>query len=246
MGFVHSLTTYYQDIMKTIGLLGGMSWESTSNYYKALNEGVKSKLGGLHSAKICLYSVDFAEIELLQHQGKWTETADILVHAAKAVELAGADFIMICTNTMHKVVPEIEAKITIPILHIADATAEQLVKDGITTVGLLGTRFTMEQDFYKARLTEKYGINVNVPNSAEQTVIHNIIYDELCLGEIKQGSKEKYLEVINTLFQQGSEAIILGCTEIALLVHQADTEIPLYDTTEIHARRGVEQALASV
>lgn len=231
--------------MKTVGMLGGMSWESTASYYKALNEGVKSRLGGLHSAKICLYSVDFDEIEKLQHQGKWSETALILAEAAKSVERGGADFLMICTNTMHKVVPEIESQISIPILHIADATAESLVQDGVTKVGLLGTRFTMEQDFYKGRISEKFGIDVVVPTADEQTVVHDIIYQELCLGEIKTESRDRYLKIIANLHAQGAEAVILGCTEIALLVKQSDTTVPLYDTTEIHAAHGVEWALGN-
>ncbi|WP_243974074.1 aspartate/glutamate racemase family protein [Vibrio natriegens] len=231
--------------MKTVGMLGGMSWESTVSYYKALNEGVKSKLGGLHSAKICLYSVDFDEIEKLQHQGKWSETALILAEAAKSVERGGADFLMICTNTMHKVVPEIESQISIPILHIADATAESLVQDGVTKVGLLGTRFTMEQDFYKGRISEKFGIDVVVPTADEQTVVHDIIYQELCLGEIKTESRDRYLKIIANLHAQGAQAVILGCTEIALLVKQSDTTVPLYDTTEIHAAHGVEWALGN-
>ncbi|MCA0935993.1 aspartate/glutamate racemase family protein [Vibrio alginolyticus] len=229
--------------MKTIGMLGGMSWESTASYYKALNEGVKSQLGGLHSAKICLYSVDFDEIEKLQHQGNWSETALILAEAAKSVERGGADFLMICTNTMHKVVPEIESQISIPILHIADATAKILVRDGVTKVGLLGTRFTMEQDFYKGRITEKFGIEVIVPDTDEQTVVHDIIYKELCLGQINSDSRERYLEIIANLHAQGAQAVILGCTEIALLVKQSDTTVPLYDTTQIHAAHGVEWAL---
>jgi len=231
--------------MKTVGMLGGMSWESTASYYKALNEGVKSRLGGLHSAKICLYSVDFDEIEKLQHQGKWSETALILSEAAKSVERGGADFLMICTNTMHKVVPEIESQTSIPILHIADATAESLVQDGVTKVGLLGTRFTMEQDFYKGRISEKFGIDVVVPTADEQTVVHDIIYQELCLGEIKTESRDRYLKIIANLHAQGAEAVILGCTEIALLVKQSDTTVPLYDTTEIHAAHGVEWALGN-
>lgn len=231
--------------MKTVGMLGGMSWESTVSYYKALNEGVKSRLGGLHSAKICLYSVDFDEIEKLQHQGKWSETALILAEAAKSVERGGADFLMICTNTMHKVVPEIESQISIPILHIADATAESLVQNGVTKVGLLGTRFTMEQDFYKGRISEKFGIDVVVPTADEQTVVHDIIYQELCLGEIKTESRDRYLKIIANLHAQGAQAVVLGCTEIALLVKQSDTTVPLYDTTEIHAAHGVEWALGN-
>jgi len=229
--------------MKTIGMLGGMSWESTASYYKAINESVKRQLGGLHSAKICMYSVDFAEIEKLQHQGRWDETADILSKAARGIEAGGADFFLICTNTMHKVAPQIESSISIPLLHIADATGEKLVADGISKVGLLGTRFTMEQDFYKQRITDKFDIDVIVPNGDEQTMIHDIIYHELCLGVIEDASRRQYLEVINALHQQGAEAIILGCTEIALLVQQEDTNVPLYDTTAIHAEAAVVLAL---
>ncbi|MCD9555933.1 aspartate/glutamate racemase family protein [Photobacterium carnosum] len=229
--------------MKTIGMLGGMSWESTASYYKAINEGIKAELGGLSSAKICLYSVNFEEIEKLQHQGRWNETALILTQAAKAVEAGGADFLIICTNTMHKVASEIEAEISIPILHIADATAKKLVNDGVKKVGLLGTRFTMEQDFYKSRLTDKFEIEVIVPNTDSQTIVHNIIYDELCRGIITATSREKYLNIINELYKSGAEAVILGCTEIALLVQQQHTNIPLYDTTEIHAFEAVQLAL---
>ena len=230
--------------MKTIGLLGGMSWESTASYYKALNEGVKSRLGGLNSAKVVLFSVNFDEIEKLQHQGKWDETAVLLSDAAESVEKAGADFLMICTNTMHKVVPEIESRISIPVLHIADATANVLQADGIEKVGLLGTRFTMEQDFYKGRLADKFGMDVVVPSSEDQDTVHTIIYDELCKGVIKESSKQQYLAIIDKLYAEGAQAVILGCTEIALLVNQQDTEVPLYDTTEIHAKQGVEYALS--
>ena len=230
--------------MKTIGMLGGMSWESTASYYKAINEGVKSELGGLNSAKICLYSVNFNEIESLQHQGKWHETAVILAQAAKSVEAGGADFLMICTNTMHKVVPEIETEINIPILHIADATAQQLLADGVKKVGLLGTRFTMEQAFYKNRLTDKFGIEVFVPNADDRTLVHNVIYDELCRSIINADSRAKYLSIVKSLHQQGAEAVILGCTEIALLIQQAHTDVPLYDTTQIHAQQAVQLALS--
>jgi len=230
--------------MKTIGMLGGMSWESTASYYKAINEGVKSELGGLHSAKICLYSVNFDEIEKLQHEGKWNETALILANAAKSVEAGGADFLMICTNTMHKVVPEIEAEISIPILHIADATANKLLADGVKKVGLLGTRFTMEQDFYKSRLIDKFAIDVVVPNINDRTVVHNIIYDELCRGIISSESREQYVRIVNDLYAQGAEAVILGCTEIALLIQQTHTRVPLYDTTEIHAAQAVQLAIS--
>lgn len=230
--------------MKTIGIIGGMSWESTVSYYKAINEGVKQNLGGLHSAKIALVSVDFSEIEQLQHLGEWGETADILGNAARAVEAAGADFFMICTNTMHKVADEVSAEVAIPLLHIADATAEQLVSDGVKKVGLLGTQFTMEQDFYRGRLTDKFGIKVLIPNSEQRACVHRIIYEELCQGKVKATSREAYLSIIQDLQAQGAEAVILGCTEIALLVSQKDTKVPLYDTTEIHAKAAVQLALS--
>ena len=229
--------------MKVIGVLGGMSWESTVGYYRAINEGVKNSLGGLHSAKIALYSVDFDSIEKLQHEGDWEETARILSEAAQSVESAGADFLLICTNTMHKVAPQIEKSINIPLLHIADATAEVIVQEGIKTVGLLGTAFTMEQDFYKGRLSENYGLNVLVPESEDRKVVHRIIYQELCLGKIESNSKAEYLRIIDFLSNQGAEAVILGCTEIGMLVNQEDTEIRLLNTTEIHAEKAVERAL---
>lgn len=230
--------------VKTVGMIGGMSWESTVSYYQALNEGIKAELGGLHSAKICLYSVDFSEIEALQHQGKWDETAVILSKAAQSVEAGGADCLLICTNTMHKVAPQIEANITIPILHIADATAEQLLSDGVTKVGLLGTRFTMEQDFYKRRLVDKFGIEVLVPNEDDRDVIHSVIYEELCQGVVNAESRERYLDVVDRLASQGAQAVILGCTEIALLINQNHTNVPLYDTTKIHADYAVKWAIS--
>ncbi len=230
--------------MKTIGMLGGMSWESTASYYKAINEGVKSELGGLHSAKICLYSMNFDEIEKLQSKGEWDQMALILSNAAKSIEAGGADFLMICTNTMHKVASEIEAEISIPILHIADATANKLVADGVKKVGLLGTRFTMEQAFYKNRLIESFGIDVVVPEAIDREVVHNIIYDELCQGVINAESREQYLSIINDLYKQGAEAVILGCTEIALLIQQEHTQVSLYDTTEIHAAQAVQLAVS--
>jgi len=229
--------------MKTIGLIGGMSWQSTSLYYSAINEGVKQSLGGLHSAKVCLYSVDFHEIEQLQHAGKWAQTAAILAQAAQAVEAGGADLLLICTNTMHKVATEVEAAVNIPLLHIADATAKQLLADRMTKVGLLGTAFTMQQDFYKGRLSQDFGIQVLVPSEAQQAMVHEVIYQELCLGIINPASKQKYLAVLQDLFNQGAQAVILGCTEITLLVLQTDTPIPLYDTTAIHAQSAVEAAL---
>ncbi|WP_415895994.1 aspartate/glutamate racemase family protein [Neptuniibacter sp. PT34_22] len=230
--------------MKTIGLLGGMSWESTQGYYRSINEGVKSRLGGLHSAQIAMYSVDFDPIEKLQHQGDWAGTAAILSQAAKNIQAAGADFLLICTNTMHKVAPQIEAAIDIPLIHIADATAEELIKQNVKTVGLLGTAFTMGQGFYKDRLTDKFGLSVVVPNEADRAVIHEVIYKELCLGQINPNSKSEYLRIIKALAEQGAEAVILGCTEIGMLVKQSDTEIRLIDTTAIHAQAAVELALA--
>ena len=232
--------------MKTIGLLGGMSWESTSGYYRAINTGVKEKLGGLHSAKIALYSVDFEPIEKLQHSGNWQGTAEMLSQAAQKIELAGADFLLICTNTMHKVAPQIAQAINIPLLHIADATAEVLVNKGIKTVGLLGTAFTMEQDFYKGRLKDHYGLNVLTPNEADRKIVHNVIYQELCLGNSTAASKTQYLRIIASLAASGAEAVILGCTEIGMLVAQADTKIPLLDTTYIHAQKAIEWALSDI
>jgi len=225
-------------------MLGGMSWESTASYYKAINEGIRSELGALHSAKICLYSVDFSEIEKLQHLGDWQGTAEILIEAANAIEQGGADFLIICTNTMHKVAPEIQAAINIPLLHIANATAEVLSNNNIKRVGLLGTRFTMEQEFYKNRISEHYGVEVIVPNKQQQTLVHNVIYDELCLGVIKDESRKQYIKLIEDLSKKGAEAVILGCTEISLLVQQNNTSVPLYDTTAIHAEAAVKLALA--
>jgi len=231
-------------VMKTIGLLGGMSWESTQSYYAAINRGVKEQLGGLHSAKIAMYSVDFAQIEKLQHAGDWPQTAQILAQSAKRIEAAGADFLLICTNTMHKVAPQIQEQLNIPILHIADATAQLLQTDGVTKVGLLGTAFTMEQDFYKGRLSEQFNIEVLVPDAQQRKLVHNVIYSELCLGKIKAGSRQAYLEIVDDLFKCGAQAVILGCTEIALLIDQSHTKVPLYDTTKIHANAAVHAALA--
>ena len=229
--------------MKTIGLIGGMSWESSIEYYRIINETVKAKLGGLHSAKSIMVSVDFADIEILQHQGQWAEAAQMLINAAKNLENSGADFIVLCTNTMHKVADDIQANVKIPLLHIADATA-QLVKDsGIKKIGLLGTRFTMEEEFYKGRLSQKYGLNVNVPNAQEREIVHRVIYDELVIGEIRQHSKEQYIRIIEQMVHQGAEGVILGCTEIGLLIHKQDSQVPLFDTTRIHAEAAVEYAL---
>lgn len=230
--------------MKCIGLLGGMSWESTVSYYQALNRGVRAQLGGLHSARVLLNSVDFAEIERLQHAGDWPATARLLAAEARKLQDGGADFLLIGTNTMHKVAPEIEATIDIPLLHIADATAAKLRTDGITRVGLLGTRFTMEQDFYKGRLQERFGLAVLVPDEAGRERVHRIIYDELCLGEIRESSRAEYLAIIEELAAAGAEAVILGCTEIALLVGDAKAAVPLYDTTAIHAEAAVALALS--
>lgn len=229
--------------MKCIGLLGGMSWESTVSYYQALNRGVKARLGGLHSARVLLSSVDFAEIERLQHAGDWPATARLLAEAARNVQAGGADFLLIGTNTMHKVAPEIEAAIDIPLLHIADATAHQLLVDGVKKVGLLGTRFTMEQDFYKGRLQTRFGLEVLVPPEAPRERVHRIIYDELCLGQIRALSRAEYLAIIEELAADGAEAVILGCTEIALLVGETKAAVPLYDTTAIHAEAAVTLAL---
>ena len=229
--------------MKTIGLLGGMSWESTLGYYRAINEGVKNVLGGLHSAKIVMCSVDFEPIEKLQHAGDWEGTAKILSEAARNIESAGADFLLICTNTMHKVAARVQSEINIPLLHIADATAEVLVNEGIESVGLLGTTFTMEQAFYKGRLSENYGLNVLVPDEHDRQMVHDIIYQELCLGKIEVGSKTEYLRIIDALAVRGAEAVILGCTEIGMLVNQSDTKVRLLDTTAIHAQKAVEYAI---
>ncbi|RZQ56578.1 aspartate/glutamate racemase [Pseudidiomarina tainanensis] len=228
--------------MKTIGIIGGMSWESTQTYYRLINQKVREQLGGLHSAKLILYSVDFAEIEPLQHAGDWAGTADILTEAAQALETAGADFIVLATNTMHKVAPEIELAVNIPLLHIADATAAALEAHNIKTVGLLGTKFTMEQDFHRDRL-ESHGICVVVPKLRERNRIHEIIFKELCLGKAEPQSKADYLKIIDTLAGYGADGIILGCTEIGLLISQTDTPVKLFDTTEIHADQAVKFAI---
>ena len=229
--------------MKTIGLIGGMSWESTVSYYQAINKGINEQLGGLHSAKLVLYSVDFAEIERHQHQGEWDKAATILINAASALEQAGADAVLICTNTMHKVAEKVEAAITIPLIHIADSTAHTLQQNHVTTVGLLGTRFTMEEDFYKQRLEDNFNINVLTPSKPHRDLIHNVIYEQLCKGVICEASREAYIEVIELLGAQGAQAVILGCTEIALLVNQSHTTMPLYDTTTIHANAAINFAL---
>ena len=231
--------------MKTIGLLGGMSWESTLTYYRAVNEGVKARLGGLHSAKIVLYSVDFDPIEKLQHKGDWAATGDMLARAARRIEAGGADFLLICTNTMHKVADVVAAAVDIPLLHIADATGEALRQAGIRRVGLLGTAFTMEQDFYKGRLAENFGLEVLVPGEDDRRRVHDVIYKELCLGTVNPESRRAFIDIADRLAARGAEGVILGCTEIGLLIRQADTAVPLYDTTMIHAQRAVDMALST-
>jgi aspartate racemase len=229
--------------MKTIGLIGGMSWESSIQYYRIINETTKRKLGGLHSAKSLMYSVDFAEVEILQSQDRWLEAAQVLVEAAQNLERGGADFIVLCTNTMHKAADEIQENVTIPFLHIADATAEKVKGSGIKNIGLLGTRFTMEEDFYKGRLAQRYGLTVSVPGAQDRLTIHRVIYDELVVGKIDEHSKKRFAGIIEGMVGQGVEGVILGCTEIGLLVHQEDSRIPLFDTTRIHAEAAVEYAL---
>jgi aspartate racemase len=231
--------------MQTIGLIGGMSWESSIEYYRIINEVTKSKLGGLHSAKSVMYSVDFAEIEALQHQNRWQEAADLMVSAAQSIERAGADFVILCTNTMHKLADEIEANIQVPFLHIADATAAKIQSSGIHKIGLLGTRFTMEEDFYRGRLVEKHGLEVLIPNEDEREVVHQVIYEELCLGIINPESRKQYIEIMNRLVELGAEGIILGCTEIELLVLPGDATVGLFATTRIHAEAAVEKAVAA-
>lgn len=230
--------------MKTIGLIGGMSWESTATYYRLINEGIKKIYGGFHSAKILLYSVDFAEIEKLQVAGKWEEAGQLLSDAACRLERAGADCMMICTNTMHKVADQVASSIRIPLLHIADATAERIVKDGVKTVGLLGTSFTMEQEFYRGRLESRYGLQVVIPDETERTFVHDVIFNELCLGQIKETSRLEYRRIAENLSRRGAEAIILGCTEISLLLRSTDSDLTLYDTTALHAERGVREIVA--
>ncbi|MFC1526256.1 aspartate/glutamate racemase family protein [Candidatus Latescibacterota bacterium] len=229
--------------MKTIGLLGGMSWESTLTYYRLINEGVRERLGGLHSAELVLYSVDFEPMEALQAAEDWEESGRVLARDAVRVEAAGADFLLICTNTMHKVADQVEAAIGIPLLHIADATGEALTAAGHRRVGLLGTAFTMEQDFYRGRLQERYGLEVLVPGEADRQIVHRVIYEELCLGQILEGSRQEYGRILRALQDDGAEAVILGCTEIPLLVGKEDSPIPLCDTTSVHARAAVDMAL---
>jgi aspartate racemase len=229
--------------MKTIGLIGGMSWESTVPYYQVINRIVGRRLGGLHSAKVALYSVDFDEIEHLQHAGKWEESGEILADAARAVRRAGADFLVLCTNTMHKVAPQIEAAVDIPLLHIADATAARVKAAGIERVGLLGTRFTMEEDFYRGRLESRHGLSVLTPPADERRLVHQVIYGELCLGKVRHESRGGFQLVAGGLVARGAQGVILGCTEIGLLLRPEDAPVPLFDTATIHAEAAAEFAL---
>lgn len=230
--------------MKTIGLIGGMSWESTVPYYRVVNETVRERLGSLHSAKIVLYSVDFFEIERMQHAGNWDDAGRLLARAARSVESAGADFLLLCSNTMHKVAPAIEAAVSIPLLHIADPTAAAVRSAGHSVVGLLGTRFTMDEPFYKERLVERHGMEVILPLRSDREIVHRVIYEELCLGKIERESRAEYRRIMADLVARGAQAIILGCTEISLLVAREDATVPLYDTTTIHARSAAQRALS--
>ncbi len=229
--------------MKTIGLIGGMSWESTVPYYQVINRVIGKRLGGLHSAKVALYSVDFDEIEILQREGRWEESGEILADAARAVRLAGADFIVLCTNTMHKVAPQIEAAVDVPLLHIADATAERVKAAGLTRVGLLGTRFTMEEDFYRGRLESRHGLSVLTPPEDERALVHGVIYGELCLGSVRGESRRAFRQIVENLAARGAQGAILGCTEIGLLLRPEDAPIPLFDTASIHAEAAADYAL---
>ena len=231
--------------MKTIGLIGGMSWESTVSYYRIINETVRDRLGGLHSAKIVLYSVDFHQVERLQRAEDWEEAGRLLAQAASSLEAAGADLLVLCTNTMHKVAPAIEEAVAIPLLHIADPTADEIKAAGIRRIGLLGTRFTMEQDFYRDRLQRVHGIDVLIPGEDDRETVHRVIYDELCLGTARDSSRDEFREIINRLVGDGAQAVILGCTEIAMLVGAADSPVPVFDTTSIHARRAAEWATSA-
>jgi aspartate racemase len=229
--------------MKTIGMIGGMSWESSLEYYRIVNETIKEELGGFHSAQCVLYSVNFEEVEKLQHQGDWESLTRLMIDAAQRVKKAGADFLIICTNTMHKMADEVQDATRIPLLHIVDVTAAAIRANGQAKVGLLGTKFTMEQDFYKGRLNQRHEIDVLIPDDKERQVIHDILYNELCLGDIKELSREKFKDIIQGLVGRGAQGVILGCTEIPLIVSQKDCEIPLYDTTTLHAKAAVAFAL---
>lgn len=230
-------------VRQVIGLIGGMSWKSSAEYYRLINEGVRARLGGLHSARCLLWSFDFADIEQCQRSGRWDEAAALLLDAARALERGGADFLVIATNTMHIVAPQLQAGIGLPLLHIADPTAERIKADGLARVGLLGTAFTMEQDFYKGRLAAEHGLDVLVPDAADRAVVHRIIYEELVHGDVRAASRQAYREVMARLVARGAQAIILGCTEIMLLVRQEDSPVPLYDTTTLHAQAAVDRAV---
>ncbi len=229
--------------MRVIGLIGGMSWESTAEYYRIINETVKERLGGLHSAKIVLYSVNFHEIESLQHEGRWKDATEIICDAARSVELAGAGCLLICTNTMHKMAPEVQRAVTIPLLHIADATAAEIREAGMSRVALLGTRYTMEEDFYKGRLVADHGFEVMIPPERDRKIVHQVIYNELCLGQVQGESKRQFVRIIRDMDKLGAEGVVLGCTEISLLINQEDCPLRLFDTTAIHAQAAVEFAL---
>ncbi len=231
--------------MKTIGLIGGMSWESSAEYYRIINEAVHDRLGGVHSAKSIMVSVDFGEVEALQHQGRWAEATQIMVEAAQSVERGGADFVVICTGTMHKMADEVQAAIRIPLLHIADAAAELIKARGLHQVGLLATQFTMEEKFYKERLTKRHGLQVLIPDAEDRAIVHRVIYEELVVGVIKPASQAEYRRIIAGLVERGAEGIILGCTEIGLLVKETDSPVPVFDTTPIHALAAVDYALAA-
>ena len=228
---------------QVIGLLGGMSWESSAQYYRLINEGVRTRLGSLHSARCLMWSFDFAEVEALQHAGRWDDATALLIDAARRLERGGADFLVICTNTMHRMADAVQAATGIPLLHIADPTAERIKAAGFTRVGLLGTAFTMEQDFYRGRLTRDHGLDVLVPGERDRATVHRVIYDELVQGRAEPASRDAYRAIIARLVERGAEAIILGCTEIMLLVTDADSSVPLFDTTSIHAEAAVERAL---
>ncbi|MBE9181514.1 aspartate/glutamate racemase family protein [Oculatella sp. LEGE 06141] len=230
--------------MKTIGLIGGLSWESSLEYYRIINQAVRAKLGGLHSAKSLLYSFDFAEVEQLQQQGRWDEATYLMVNAAQQLEQGGADLVIICSNTMHKMADAVQQQIHMPLLHIADATATRIAACGCKRVGLLGTRYTMTQDFYKGRLIERFGLDVLIPDQRGIEVVHQVIYNELCLGQVNADSKERYRQIIADLVVAGAEGIILGCTEITLLIQPSDSDVPVFDTTAIHAEAAVEYAIA--
>ena len=229
--------------MKRIGLIGGMSWESSAEYYRLVNEGVKEKLGGLHSADCVMVSVDFDEIEVLQRESRWVEAAERMVAAARALEAAGADFVLLCTNTMHKTADAIQSGISIPFIHIADPTAARIKMAGLDTVGLLGTRFTMEEDFYTGRLIKNHGLKVLLPPKNDREIVHRVIYEELVLGILREESRAQYVRIIQDLVKLGAQGVILGCTEIGLLVSASDSTVPLFDTTRLHALAGVEAAL---